>query len=396
MDQEEQNRWCKNNSGGSDGGSAAATDGESSKNLKEKKVPRRGPGIAQLEMLRLGEPQNEEASLLSSTSPISRRASNSSSSGVQGGISFRPNPSSLIPFLNPSPLSQSPPNSNFRPSTNFLQPNTVLLPKPVRDFWQDNWPNYEYNLEGQKKRRVEHQGQTFGSSVNFPYESIPIWPSPGVMQRTQQFQHPSSSMVNVSSRGSSSSSVINYPLMENLFAPMRLAEEKNVEMKRPYPFALGNPSVPPFPGKFSPTHFSPFARADKKSASSSVDLRNPVFRDPTRSNIRSESNPNMVAGNTADLSGDFLTLGITTTAFPHSSSKYDDHSSSQELSEFGSQPYQGSAEGPICDPEPSRSTQQQPFYNFIPPATTPTTEEETTSSSCSEKVGENVDLNLKL
>ncbi|XAR68294.1 hypothetical protein NMG60_11003374 [Bertholletia excelsa] len=117
-------------------------------------------------------------------------------------------------------------------------------------------------------------------------------------------------------------------------------------MKRLYPFALGNTSVPSFPSKFSPTYVALLTRSDNNSASSGtggssyVERRNPVFRDPARSNVTSESNPKMVAGKTQDLSGDFLTLGATTTAFPRSSSKYDDHSSGQELSEFGSLPYQ--------------------------------------------------------
>ncbi|XAR68293.1 hypothetical protein NMG60_11003373 [Bertholletia excelsa] len=193
MAQEEQNQRYSNNSSAGDGGNAGG--GRSSKRLKQKKVPQRGLGVAQLEKIRLGELQNEEASLLSSTSLISPRASNSSSLGVQRGINFRPNPSSLTPFLTPSPTSLSPPNSNFRPSTNFLHPNTVLLPKPVSGFGQGNRPNDDYNLEGQTKHRLDHHGQAFGSNVNFPYESIPIWPPPDVMQRTQQFQHPSSLMV---------------------------------------------------------------------------------------------------------------------------------------------------------------------------------------------------------
>ncbi|GFZ05439.1 hypothetical protein Acr_17g0010110 [Actinidia rufa] len=393
------------------------SDGRSSKKLKEKKVPQRGLGVAQLEKIRLDEQhQNKDTS-------------SSSSLGVQRGPNFRHNPSfSSIPLPPPSPTTDlSLPNSVFRPASSIptidvLDPNTLPLLKPsnggggelafpvISGKFPKLW-NDEYNLEGEN-HRLDHHGFGFRSIENLHFESNPIWPSPNVIiQRTHQFQQqpPSSSMVNVSS--GTSSSVINYQQMEppsnQIFYGNTTTtkpiwpEEKMVGRKRPYPFSLDSPPGLPFPCKVPPTYFRPKSGLDE-SVSFNLEPSKPVFREGLASSSSlSELNSKKVAKQNGTLNGDFLTLALPTTAVPHHSSKYKNTSlclppHGHELPDSESLPCQGSVEDSIHWPGPSAFTQPKPLYSFFPLAKEQICQATTAVGSCSGDVGEKLDLNLKL
>ncbi|KAL7218333.1 hypothetical protein ACSBR2_011576 [Camellia fascicularis] len=325
MAQEEHNHRCSNSSSGGGGN-------RSSKKLKQKKVPQRGLGVAQLEKIRLEEQQKKDAVLLSNSllSPI-----NSSCLAVQAQrtSNFR---------HNPSQTDLSSPNLIFRPAPSMpnvdvLHPNYVPLSKPsnVLGLGQGNWPklwNGEYNLEGESNR-LDHNGFAFRSNLNLPYESNPIWPLPNIIQRTLQFQQQpsSSSMVNVSS-GTSSSSEINYHQIEppsnqnfygNNYTPLWHEEEKMVGMKRPYPFHLDNPPGPSFPCKFPPIFVPLITRSDESASCGNggtvnIEPNNPIFREGlSSSTVLCELNPKKVVKENGNLNGDFLTLASPPTALPN-------------------------------------------------------------------------------
>uniref|UniRef100_A0A5B6YQQ8 Uncharacterized protein n=1 Tax=Davidia involucrata TaxID=16924 RepID=A0A5B6YQQ8_DAVIN len=427
MAPEEHTQKCSNSSGGG--------DGRSSKKLKQKKVPQRGLGVAQLEKIRLEEQQKRDATaILSANSIIS--PSNSSCLAVPCATFRHHNPShSSIPLPPPlSPTHLSSPNSIFRPipsipNVNVLHPNSVPISKlldmgggeigwsAISGSGHGNWPklwNCEYNLEGEN-HRLDHNGFAFRPTMHLPYEP---WPPPNVMvHRTQQFQQPifsSSSMVNVST-GTSSSSVINFQMEPpsnqshygNNYTHMWPEEEKMVEMKRSYPFPLDNPPDPSVYCKFPPAYVVPIAGSNQSASCGNGGTANMepgklVFREgPSSSTSMSEPNSKKVIKENGGLNGDFLTLAPPTTTSPHPSSKHKHPSAyvvphSRELSEFESLPYQGSMEDPIHRQGPNGLIQQQPFYSFFPSAKAQIGQAATIISNCSGEVGESVDLTLKL
>ncbi|PSR95711.1 hypothetical protein CEY00_Acc21735 [Actinidia chinensis var. chinensis] len=423
MAQEEHNQRCSNSNSGGGGN-------RSSKKLKQKKVPQRGLGVAQLEKIRLEEQQKKDAAILSPNSLLP--PSNSSSClAVQCVSNFRHNPSpSSIPVPPPPPTNLSPPNSIFRPSSSIpnidiLHPNSVPLLKPSNgrggEIAISGWPklwNGDYNREGEN-HRLDHSGFDFRSNMNnAPYEPNPIWPPPNLIQKAQQFQQQSSSssMVNVSS-GTSSSSMINYHQMEppsnqsfygNNYTHMWPEDEKMVGMKRPYPFSLDNPPGHSFPCKFPPTYVPAISRSDESASCGnggilSLEPINTIFREgPSCSTVMSELNPKKGSKQNGDLNGDFLTLGPPTTTLPQPSPKYKHPSAypappSQKLSEFESLLHQGSSEDPIIFQQGlSGSTQKQPFYSFCNSETVQIGQATTTLSGSSGGGGEQLDLNLKL
>ncbi|KAL2496457.1 uncharacterized protein Fot_40214 [Forsythia ovata] len=288
MGREEHIHMCSYSSsgGGSSGGGGGAGGGEGggggggcsssgrSKKVKQKKVPQRGLGVAQLEKIRLEEQQKKDAALqaanLLAKSIVSPRETN-----------FRSNlsPSSnSIPLSPPSPNDLPSPNSSYNlpqsiPNIEFLHPNSLQFSKPlnvgggeiglaaISGAGHGSWPrlwNGEYNLEGR-----DLHGFTIRPRMNFPYDSNPgALPLPSAPQRVHHFQQPaSSSMVNASS-GISSSSVLNFQMeppsnqsyLGNNYRPFWPEEEKMVGIKRSYPFSMETPPAPSFQGKFHPTH----------------------------------------------------------------------------------------------------------------------------------------------
>ncbi|XP_059662700.1 uncharacterized protein LOC132308595 [Cornus florida] len=428
-------KYSNSSSGGGGGGSGGGCGSRSSKKLKQKKVPQRGLGVAQLEKIRLEEQQKKDAAVPTASilPPNSIISPNSSCLAVQGA-NFRHNPSPSSPLPPPSPTHFSSKNSIFRPAPlipnlDVLNPNSVPFSKPLNvgdgeigwsavmgsghGNWSKLW-NCEYNLDGGENHRLDHHGFTYRSNMNLPFES---WPPQNVMHRAQQFQQPSSSsMVNVSS-GTSSSSVINFQMEPpsnqshygNYYTPICPEEEKMVGVKRSYPFSLDNPTSPSFRCKFPPTYLAPHINRSDESAScgnggaSNIEPGNPVFREsPLSSTTMYESNSDKISRGNGGLNGDFLTLAPPTASSPRPSTKYKTSAACvvpyyRELSEVEPLPchYQGSMEEPIHRQGPSGLIQQQPFYNFFLNAKAQIGQAASTVGNCSGEVG-GVDLNLKL
>lgn len=197
MAQQEQNQKYSNSS---IGGCAGAGVARSSKKLKQKKVPQRGLGVAQLEKIRLEEQQKRDAIFQVPSAIVS--PSNSSSCLASQCSNFRPDVSSYLTATSPID----------HPSTNIINrlppmiPNRIVHPNSVsnnggecemglqdttsagRGSWSKLWDD-EYNLEGNANFKLDHQGSNaLRSSVNlFSETKNHMWPLPGVMPRS----HPS-------------------------------------------------------------------------------------------------------------------------------------------------------------------------------------------------------------
>lgn len=200
MAQQEQSQKYNNiSSGGCTGGVVA----RSSKKLKQKKVPQRGLGVAQLEKIRLEEQQKRDAIFQVPSAIVS--PSNSSSCLASQCSNFRPDVSSYLTSTSPidhHPLTNKtnrlPPIIPNR--TDIVRSNSVSNNGSECEMgWQDttsagrgNWSklwNDEYNLEGDINFKLDHHGSNaLRSSVNmFSETKNPMWPLPGVMPRS----HPS-------------------------------------------------------------------------------------------------------------------------------------------------------------------------------------------------------------
>lgn len=184
--------------------------GRSSKKSKQKKVPQRGLGVAQLEKIRLEEQQKRDApplspsqTALSSTKP-----------------SYLPLPLKNFHDSNPSPstsLLTCEPTSEFRsrlslqqqqqhqqPHINDKVPSNVPLTNsggfgtgwpvvPGHENVPKWWSSYQFDSE-KNKFGVDDSGLPI--LLSLPFESNSIWPMPNLAQRTPQYQHqPSSSVV---------------------------------------------------------------------------------------------------------------------------------------------------------------------------------------------------------
>ncbi|OIT38244.1 PREDICTED: uncharacterized protein LOC109239680 [Nicotiana attenuata] len=417
--EEHTHRYSNISGGGGGGGSSGSGGGVSSrasKKLKQKKVPQRGLGVAQLE--RMLEEQHKKDLILT---PNSVHSTNTMSKNLAVECpTFRPtiNPSS-IPLPPPSKMDLRPSKSFvFRPNQSGpvidgFRPKTLQSSKPLnRSGCELNWSSVlssgkdnspklwscEYSPE-RENQQGNHNGVVFGPNVNLPNElHNPILPLPSVLQRSQQYQQPScsSSMVNISSGiSSSSSSVLNYqmepPSNQNYYScnylPLWPEEVKMVGMKRPYPFSPEYPPVPAFHCKFPPGYVSLASRSPESASCSnectaSLESGNRLKREvPSGSRSISESKPRNVFRQNRALNGDFLTLAPPSTASPYQS---------QETLTLESTNCQGVAE------EPTTCSVQQPIFGFFPSAKVQLGQEGTNKSNCHAEVGETVDLNLKL
>ncbi|KAM1169076.1 hypothetical protein ACFX13_031628 [Malus domestica] len=425
----------------------------SSKKTKQKKVPQRGLGVAQLEKIRLEEQQKKAAAaaILSTTPPSSLSLpTKSSSHSCTSSVPIRHfyQPPSSIPF--PS-LDLPSPNSIFRPQ--LIPPahsgvdgrkpmiSSGTFPFGVGNNNNNNningggngnhvpnlWNPCEFNILDQKVSCNPglDPGLAFRSTMNLPFESSnnnPIWPLSNFPTRTQQFHHqqppppppppPPPSMVNLST--ANSSSVLNFQIEPpsnqsyySNYTPMWPDEEKMVGMKRPYPFSLENPPVPSI--KF-PTFVAPPIRADEATScgNRSAFNFNPAiktnFREgPSCSTSISESNSRSSIKENGSVNGDFLTLAPPSTSWTCPSPKLNLPPSylafhNREIPDFESFHYQGNnADDTIYQAGPSVPNPQQAFYSFFPLAKAQNDRAATTvNNNCNGEVGESVDLNLKL
>ncbi|ONI12553.1 hypothetical protein PRUPE_4G171200 [Prunus persica] len=448
MAQEDQTQKCSNTSSGASLGFASITR-SSSKKTKQKKVPQRGLGVAQLEKIRLEDQQKKAAAavILSTPSSLSSPTKSTSSSCPSVPIrhfyhSNHNQPPSSIPFPSLPSLDLPSPNSIFRPPLIPTQ-NIDVIRKPIstvplgnnnnnngghgfeiQGHGNNNVPNLwnpcDFNLDQKESSNSGiDPGLAFRSTLNLPFESNnPIWPLTNVPQRTQPYHQqpppPPPSMVNVSS-ATSSSSVLNFQIEPpsnqsyySNYTPMWPDEEKMVGMKRPYPFSLDNPPGPSINFKF-PTFVAPM-RADEASSCGNrytFNLEpsgNPIFREaPSCSTSISESNSRNSIKENGSVNGDFLTLAPPTTSSRTCPSPKLNLPSTylafhnREVPEFESFSYQGNAEDTNFQPGPSFSHPQQAFYSFFPPAKAQIGRAATTiNNNCNGELGESVDLNLKL
>ncbi|OMO92396.1 hypothetical protein COLO4_17616 [Corchorus olitorius] len=450
MAQEDQQQRCSNNSNtssGTCGGISGNNFVRSSKKQKAKKVPQRGLGVAQLERIRLEEQQKKDSSSVVSAAilpspppPPPPPPTHHHHHHHHQKPSFLPLtiPSNFHPSNQPCSSSSasiplipadiiSPPNSIFRPPFSVqnidvnISANTVPLTSGNNKNGHNNkhWSSScEYNYNFEKECSGLDPGLAFRTNLSLPYESEPIWPLPSLMQRAQAqpFQQPSSSMVNLSSR-TSSTSVLNFqmepPSNQSYYGnctPLLPEEEKMVGMKRSYPFSLDNAPGPPLHTKFP--HIVHPIRGQVETASSSngsnfmnFEPGTPNFREGpscSTSNLESKSRKSIKQNGVFD--GDFLTLAPPTTTSMCSTSKSKHPSSNLvyyncELPDLDSlASYQGSFEDSIIRQGSATGLNQyRPYYSFFPPAMAQIDRATTiTMAKCSGGEVGHVDLNLKL
>ncbi|KAL5081581.1 hypothetical protein RYX36_010002 [Vicia faba] len=256
--------------------------GRSTRKPKQKKVPQRGLGVAQLEKI-LEEQHMKDGVVISPS-----KNSSTSSSSPTTISSYLPLPinnfnhsnvkdgSFILPSQNSSSSSSSSPSSttisNYLPLpiTNYNHVNQNSspspLPLPQLDFRS---PMSLQHLDGKgsgtvplnvpkfwSSRELDFEKESFGMEhglpfvPSLPFDSNTIWPLPNWVQRSQ-FHHQSSSQVVNNSSGTSSSHVpqlsIEPPSNQNSTSngmPIRPAEKMMVGMKRPYPFSLDFSQTP--------------------------------------------------------------------------------------------------------------------------------------------------------
>ncbi|KAH8518857.1 hypothetical protein H0E87_000642 [Populus deltoides] len=374
MAQEEQTKKCNTSSNGNgDGGIRSGHISRSSRKHKQKKVPQRGLGVAQLEKIRLEEQQKNDVSVnLPSPAPISQIKPSNLSMPIPNVYESRSTSTPFLPDL-------SSPNSMFRPQNiELINPNSTI-PSENSVGWQSAavqgqtnmpkmWNSSDYNLE--KENCGVDPALAFRSNLNLPYESNPIWPLPSLMQRAQQHGHHSSSsscsMVNASS-GSSSSSLQN-PQMEppsnqsyyDNYIPVWIEDEKAIHQV----LLSTATSVPQIP------HLAMEACIISVSAAEIADFLTPAPPPATT---------------------------LTSTDFKLKRSAFLDFHTFESF-DFDSLPYQGNVEDRIIQqPGVIVPNQQHTYYCFLPPAIMqighPT---KSSNDYTGDEVGENIDLNLKL
>ncbi|XP_058095698.1 uncharacterized protein LOC131241075 isoform X2 [Magnolia sinica] len=387
MAQEEQQR-CSNSSSGGGGGSSIG-GGRSCKKLKQKKIPQRGLGVAQLEKIRLEELQKKDAAAAAAGSPHF-----------------------LVPLPHHPPcLSDLPsPNSIFKTSVPFSNLD-LIGPPPVPPYACDGGgsgggrgghgflPVAWNGLDADKARKLDHG---FQFHPHLPEEVHPILRYSAVLQRNQQ-QQPSL-LASASTSPSSSSGVnlqmeppSNQSYCSNPTPPPRAEEERMVGMKRPWPFSLDNPlsGVAPFHCKLPPS-----APIHDRWDESSCGWRDPcdpikfssgnsIFRDGSSTSFGRESPTKNIKEN-GSLDGEFLTLGPPISS-PNLKSKQPISIPASHYGGFNLISLPGSNEDMFI--RSGVPVQQQTFYSFLP------VNPKGQTKSLKERKGEgseSVDLNLKL
>ncbi|KAF8411019.1 hypothetical protein HHK36_003558 [Tetracentron sinense] len=334
---EDQHQRCSNSSGG--GGDRPL------KKLKQKKIPQRGLGVAQLEKIRLEEQQKKDTSIAVSLSKNEHHSSSSSipfpppfsSDMCSSNSVFRLDPS--IPnfdFFAPSPHLPT-----SAPTTLFDHTSKPVMMVPRHGYIPTMWNSCEFNHGGEGSKL----DFGFANHPHLANYSNPISISPAVVQMKQYQQQPSS-MVNVSSTSSSS--------------------EFNFQMEPPSNQSnSSNYTTPLWHGEEKLAHII-FASFCREGLASSTPLH--VERRGGTSKLNPENGPK---GNGA-LDGDFLTLGLPESTCSSSTSRSDQNSAIPavhygDLPIFDLVPFQGSIEDPALQTGPVRSALQQPFYSFLPP-----------------------------
>ncbi|XP_011098254.1 uncharacterized protein LOC105176957 [Sesamum indicum] len=406
------------NGGGGGGGSGCGggVSSSRSKTAKQKKVPQRGLGVAQLEKIRLEEQQKKES--LQVANILAKNSVGSSSDNAQF---LAVQCSKFRPGL--SPLHKSDPNLEI------LHENSVQIPKnlnagggeigveAISSPGHENrpiWWNGEYNLPGEKQRLGTH-GFAFEPQVSLPYQSnSPFLPLPVVPQRSQQFQWPcsSSSSVMNSSTGISASSILssqmeppsNQSSRGNNYVPSWSEEEKMVGMKRSYPFLVESQPSRSLHCNFHPSYAASLSRSDEFDSCSNgykahMEPRNKCVRESSsNSSPQPEQNPSEVTRDKGMLNGDFLTLAPPVVVSQPSNSEHKntlDYSGYKrpELYPYERIPSQDYAKSQIRHPGPSGLVERA--VSFLP-ITLQIDQTTTSVSNGNGEKTETIDHSLKL
>ncbi|KAL5989555.1 hypothetical protein ACLOJK_010447 [Asimina triloba] len=400
MAQEEQ-RCSNSSSGGGGGGGGGAGAGMASavrscKKLKQKKIPQRGLGVAQLERIRLEELQKKDAAAAAAGSPCFVVP---------------------LPHHPPSLADLPPPSSVFKTSVP-ISTHDLFNPPPVPPFACEGgtsggggfggrgqqgifplpWNGLDFNHDSDKAtpRKLDHG---FQYQPHLYEEVHPLWQSSTALQRNRQQQSPF--LVNASPSPSPSSGVnlqmeppSNQSYCSNPPMQPHSGEERMVGMKRPWPFSLDNPlsGIAPFHCKLPPS-----ALIQERWDESSCGWRDPpkfssgnsIFRDGPSTSIH-PIHPG-AARQSGSLDGEFLTLGLPVTASSLKCKQPISAAASHcEGLDLTSLP--GSTEDMFL--RPSGPTQQQVFYSFLP--LNPSGETKPLNEWRGEGPDSIVDLNLKL
>ncbi|KAK4420400.1 hypothetical protein Salat_1990300 [Sesamum alatum] len=408
MAQEEHFFGCSYSGGGGGGGGGGSSR---SKTVKQRKVPQRGLGVAQLEKIRLEEQQKKES--LQVANILAKNSVGSSSDNAQF---LAVQCSKFRPGL--SPLHKSVPNLEILHENSFQISKKLnaggggtgveATSSPGHENRHILW-NGEYNLAGERQRLGIH-GFAFEPQVSLPYQSN----SPFVPQRSQQFQWPcsSSSSVMNSSSGISPSPILssqmeppsNQSSRGNNHAPSWSEEEKIVGMKRSYPFLVESQPSPSLHCNFHPSYAASLSRSDELDPCSNgykahIEPRNKCIRESSsNSSPQPRPNPSEVTRDKGMLNGDFLTLAPPVAVSPLSDSEHKntlDYSGYQrpELYEYERMLSQDYAKSQIHCPGPSGSIERSVSFLPITLQTDQTTAR--VSNGNGEKT-ETIDLSLKL
>ncbi|KAJ4981094.1 hypothetical protein NE237_031931 [Protea cynaroides] len=412
VQEEHQHQKYSNNSSGCSGGCSGG--GRSSKKLKQKKIPQRGLGVAQLEKIRLEEQQKKDATTgVSSPSfvipvPHSHHHQSSSSSHF---------PASPIDLSSTTPLFRNPPPVPIStldllvppPPPSFPTTTTIYGSHQVASCGSSIWNN-EMNYNGEIPR-LDH-GLACRTQLQNE-AAYPIWhsPPPVVIDRKQPH---SSTMGNVPSLISSSSGLgfpMELPSNQSFYSSHYYTppspwpeEEKVVGIKRPWPFSLDNlPKLPSIIKPFYRPEESSLCGNSNGNGSSTFKLEPAdciISEDSTsstlhanRTGITSELKHNNGIKENGTLDGDFLTLGSSAT--------------SSSLMGCGSKKHQPLASIPSHYPIPEFDLHsslvsieepllQQPIHNFFPPKGQLNGVTATMNDQRRIESGDRVDLNLKL
>ncbi|KAL6554180.1 hypothetical protein OROMI_019853 [Orobanche minor] len=315
---EDEHFVSSSNSGGSGGGIGGAGVGggvssNRSKTVKQKKIPQRGLGVAQLEKLRLEEQRKKREALRGANALANNVIVSSGSDSVQC------------------------PNDSYR-STGPCGPVQITNDGvgvgggEIRLQGVCSWPRL-WNGECNNVEGGDHVGFSFGYphfNVNLQYEpsnASVLALSGGVPQRSYQFQRPPPSMMNASS-GISPSSVsspqIEPPSIQSVrssnYTPSPLPDDDKIAigMKRSYPFSLESQTMPSFLGNLHCRSYSSSRSRSDEYPSCSTELRNKYIRDGP---VNSTTVPEQNTSEDVSIIGDFLTLAPPEAASLHLNTK---------------------------------------------------------------------------
>ncbi|KAL1821528.1 hypothetical protein ACET3Z_016397 [Daucus carota] len=395
---QEQTQKCNNSSsGGANGGHGGGrSTARSCKKLKQKKIPQRGLGVAQLERIRLEEQQKKDGLLMQTPTVVP-----SANSIVYMGNSGLNVPEVSINDLN---LQNSVPRQHgliLNSDATRLDSGSVLLSNNAAGNWAHLWnSNSQFDLNGESQK-IDCHSLAIHHNENLPCETkTPVWSI--AMHRSEHFQYPRpSSMANVPS-GSLKSSVPHVqiePPSNQIYGadkcpPLWQEEERMIGMKRSYPFIVEDAPGSSFYTKYPHAYASLIpgkAAPCSNDCISTIQPANTQFSRemPLSSNGVSEPKNKNILGEFGGSNGGLLTLAPPAEL---SSSYIRRHC--QEVPDFDALPYQAITDEQVKWPETGQLT-KQPFYSFLPPASAVNGPSAGGGSSNGEQA-EAVDLDLKL